>query len=101
MKRPKLTRDAFKKKKFDTGNLLRIKEAVYDCARSYGLAAVIELCNSEFYPDANAKLKAMKKNGNHNDVLYNAFKKWVDRWMFQEYFVQVLFKNVHVLWACP
>ena len=20
----------------------------------------------------------MKKNGNHNDVLYNAFKKWVD-----------------------
>ena len=75
MKRPKLTRDAFKKKKFDTGNLLRIKEAVYDCARSYGLAAVIEFCNSEFYPDANTKLKAMKKNGNHNDVLYNAFQK--------------------------
>ena len=48
MKRPKLTQDAFKKKKFDTGNLLRIKEAVYDCARSYGLAAVIEFVTVNF-----------------------------------------------------
>ena len=77
MRRPKLISDAFKKKKFETGNLLRIKEAVYDCARAYGLAAVTEFSSSEFYPDSNARLTSFKKNGNHNDVIYEAFQNWV------------------------
>lgn len=46
MKRPKLTADAFKKNKFGKGNLCRIREAVADCAISYGLAAVTEFIES-------------------------------------------------------
>jgi hypothetical protein len=77
MKRPKLTADAFKKNKFWKGNLCRIREAVADCAKSYGLAAVNEFIESKFYPDANTMSTNFRKNGNHNDVLYNAFMKWV------------------------
>ena len=51
LKRPKLTKEAFKKKKFAEGNLSKIREAVRDCARAYGLAAVMEFKESEFYPD--------------------------------------------------
>ena len=74
MRRPKLF---VKKRKFKTGNLLRIKEAVYDCTRAHGLAAVTESSSSEYYPDANARLTSLKKNGNHNDVMYEAFQNWV------------------------
>ena len=77
MKRPKLIADAFKKNKFGKGNLGRIREAVADCARSYGLAAVMEFHESEFYPDANNLSANFRKNGNHNDVLYNTFMQWM------------------------
>ena len=77
MKRPKLITDASKKKKFETGNQDRIKEAVQDCAKSYGMAAVFEFLHSDFYlGDWTANLR---KTGNHDDVLYDAFIRWVEQ----------------------
>ena len=60
MKRPKLIADAFKKNKFGKGNLCRIRKAVAYCARSYGLAAVMEFRESEFYPDSDTQPCALQ-----------------------------------------
>lgn len=79
MKRPKLISDVFKKKKFETGNQDRIKEAVQDCARSYGIAAVIEFAKSDCYPGPRDRSASLRKSGNHNDVLYDAFIKWIEQ----------------------
>ena len=49
LKRPKLTVEAFKKK-FSEGNLDRIREAVRDGAKAYGLAAVLEFKELDMYP---------------------------------------------------
>ena len=46
LKRPELTKEDFKKKKFAEENLSKIKEAVRDCARTYDLAAVMEFKES-------------------------------------------------------
>lgn len=79
MKRPKLITDVFKKKKFEAGNQVRIKEAVKDCARSYGVAAVIEFANSDFFPGPRDMGANLRKTGNHNDVLYDAFVRWLEQ----------------------
>ncbi len=42
MKRKKLIVNAFKKKKFQDGNLLHIRKAVHDVSKAYGMAAVLE-----------------------------------------------------------
>ena len=52
MNRSRLTKEAFKEKKFADGNLSRIREAVKDGARAYGLAAVIEFKESELFPNS-------------------------------------------------
>ena len=79
MKRPKLITDVFKKKKFESGNQDRIKEAVRDCARSYGMAAVSEFVNSDCYPGPRERAGNLRKTGNHNDVLYDAFNRWIEQ----------------------
>ena len=79
MKRPKLISDVFKRKKFESGNQDRIKEAVQDCAWSYGLAAVIEFAKSDYYPGPRVRAGCLKKNGNHNDVLHDAFIQWLEQ----------------------
>lgn len=79
MKRPKLISDVFKKKKFETGNQDRIKEAVQDCVRSYGIAAVIEFAKSDCYPGPRDRSASLRKSGNHNDVLYDTFIKWIEQ----------------------
>ena len=78
MKRPKLTEEAFRKRKFQEQNLNRIKEAVRDGSRSYGLAAVHEFAKSEFFP-TDVKMKdCLRKNGSHGLVLLERFKKWLE-----------------------
>ena len=57
IKRPKVTHEAFGKKKFQEQNLSRIKEAVRDGGQAYGLAAVQEFKKSSFFPSESA-LKA-------------------------------------------
>ena len=79
MKRPKLITDTFKKKTFETRNQDRIKEAVQDCAKSCGMAAAFEFLHSNFYPGPRDKAANLRKTGNHNDVLYDAFITWVEQ----------------------
>lgn len=79
MKRPKLTTDAFKKKKFSDGNLDRIREAVQDVARSYGLAAVLEFQNSDLFPSKDEKQQCLRSTGSHAEVFLESFKRWIQR----------------------
>ena len=79
LKRPKLTTEAFKKKKFAEGNLNKIKEAVRDGARAYGLAAVFEFKESDLYPSEAERAKCLRTTGRHSQVLLKQFKKWIDR----------------------
>lgn len=62
MKQPQLIKDAFKKKKFKTGNQDRIKEAVRDCAKLCGMAAVCEFLHSDFYPSPTDRAANLRKN---------------------------------------
>jgi hypothetical protein len=50
MKRKKLIVNAFKKKKFQDGNLLHIREAIRDVSKAYGMAAVLEFLESSHFP---------------------------------------------------
>ena len=50
MNRPKLTKEAFKKRKFQDNNLNRIKESVRDGSYAYGMAAVQEFRMSPDFP---------------------------------------------------
>jgi hypothetical protein len=79
LKRPKLTTDAFKKKKFSEGNLDRIREAVRDGARSYGLAAVFEFKDSDLYPSETDKQQCLRSTGSHTKVFLEHFKRWLER----------------------
>lgn len=78
MKRPKLTEEAFGKRKFQEQNLNRIKEAVRDGSYAYGLAAVQEFRESNFFPTQSDLQQCMRKNGSHNALLVEHFKKWLD-----------------------
>jgi hypothetical protein len=77
LKRPKLTKEAFKKKKFAEGNLSRIREAVRDGARAYGLAAVMEFKESQLYPDPHMLSQCNRATGSHTEILLGQFKLWV------------------------
>lgn len=79
MKRPKLNKEAFKKIKFAEGNLDRIREAVRDSARSYGLAAVLEFKESSLYPDSQMMSQCNRATGCHTEILLHHFKLWIDK----------------------
>ena len=78
LKRAKLTTEAFKKKKFSEGNLDRIREAVRDGARSYGLAAVMEFQNSDLFPSVDDQRKCLELTGSHTKVFLERFKQWLE-----------------------
>lgn len=67
MKRPRITKEAFKKKKFAEGNLSRIREAVKDGARAYGLAAVMEFKESLF-PNPEMLTNSKRCDGDHTQL---------------------------------
>ncbi len=75
MKRPKLTQEAFGKKKSREQNLSRIKEAVRDGGLAHGLAAVQEFKKSGNFPSESVLKASLCCSGSHNDVLLDAFKK--------------------------
>jgi hypothetical protein len=79
LKRPKLTKEAFKKKKFSEGNLDRIREAVRDGARSYGLAAVPEFKDSDLFPSEVDKRQCFRSTGSHVKLFLERFKAWLQR----------------------
>ena len=77
MKRYKLTKEVFKKRKFQEQNLDHIKESVRDASKAYGCAATQEFKASEEFPLEEELTAALRKHGNHNDVLLSKFKKWL------------------------
>ena len=79
MKRPKLVNSAFKKKKFEDSNLLRIREATRDCARAYGISAVVEFAGSDFYPTSEEKTNCLRSSGSHTDIFLEKFKQFLQR----------------------
>ena len=70
--------EVFKKKKFTEGNLDRIREAVRDGARAYGLAAVLESEESKIYPTEAEKSQCLRATGSHSKVFLRNFKLWLD-----------------------
>lgn len=72
MKRKKLIVNAFKKKKFQDGNLLHIREAIRDVCKAYGLAAVLEFLESSHFPPESELI------GNNSTLLIlTKFKEWI------------------------
>ena len=43
------------------------------------MAAVIEFLHSDFYPGPRDRAANLRKTENHNDVLYDAFIRWVEQ----------------------
>ena len=75
---PKLTKDAFKKKKFQDQNLNRIREAARDGTISYGIAAARCFFHSSTFPSKSDLSLCKRQNGNHNKILLSTFKSWLD-----------------------
>jgi hypothetical protein len=72
MKRKKLIVNAFKKNKFQDGNLLHIREAIRDVCKAYGLAAVLEFLESSYFPPESELI------GNNSTLwILTKFKKWI------------------------
>jgi hypothetical protein len=77
MKRPKLTKEVFKKRKFQDNNLNRIKEGVRDASESYGMAAIAAFQCSASFPSSGELKKTLQKFGSHNDILLQRFKEYL------------------------
>ena len=73
MRRSKLSPEVFKDKKYKEDNLRKIKEAVRDVARSYGIVTVVQFKLSEFYPSPEALRACTWKTGNQNQVMSESF----------------------------
>ena len=97
MRRSKLSAEVFKDKKYEEDNLRKIKEALRDVARSYGIATVVQFKLSEFYPSPEALQACTRKSGDQNQVMLESFKKFLEfsnsrnnafkyrSWMFLHY----------------
>jgi hypothetical protein len=72
MKRKKLIVNAFKKKKFQDGNLLHIREAIRDVSKAYGMAAVLEFLESSHFPPQSEFI-----GDNSTLLLLTKFKEWI------------------------
>ncbi len=79
MNRKNLKKDVFKKRKFQEQNLNNIKEAVRDASQAYGLAAVLEFKASDHFPSKEGLSSSLRKHGNHNLILLNSFKLWLEQ----------------------
>ena len=82
MKRNRLTKEVFKRKKFQEANLVKVRVAINDACRAYGIAAAIEFLASKYFPtneelasDANSRLflqrfKEWLKVSSEDDVAF-------------------------------
>ena len=78
MKRPKLTEEAFKKRKFQEQNLNHIQEGVRYASCAYGFAAVQEFKMSKEFPSDEQLTAALQRFGNHNSLLLEKFISWLE-----------------------
>ena len=72
LKRKRLMTEVFKRKKFNEANLTKVREAINDACRSYGIAAAIEFCSSNCFP-SNEQLE----EDNNGVLLLTKFKEWL------------------------
>ena len=77
LKRPKVTEEAFKSRKFQQQNLSRIQEAVRDGSMAFGLAAVYNFMKSDHFPSKEALDENLNSFGNHNNLILESFKSWI------------------------
>ena len=74
MKRKRLTKDVFKKKKFDDNNLVRVREAIADGCRAYGIPAALEFISSDTFPSSD-----LDKTESVEQLLLTKFREWVSK----------------------
>ena len=77
MKRQKVTKEAFKKRKFQDQNLNRIKESIRDGSQSYSMAAIKEFHSSLKFPSVDDLKKSLTRSSNRNEILLKRFKEWL------------------------
>ena len=73
LKRKSLTAAVFKKKKFQEYNLVKVREAIRDCCRAYGLAAALAFIDSESFP----VIGSTGESPDSNEILLKCFKEWL------------------------
>lgn len=79
LKRKKVIPEAFGKKKFQDGNLQRIREACRDITASYLYAAIYEFMQTELFPNQEDLNECKKRTGSHESVILNNFKLWLEK----------------------
>ena len=73
MKRKKLTKDVFKKRKFQDNNLVQVREAIRDACMAYGIAATIEYFETEWFPSEHE----LQSGRHHSCLILARFKDWI------------------------
>ena len=73
MKRKKLTKDVFKKRKFQDNNLVQVREAIQDACMAYGIAAAIEYFETEWFPSEHE----LQSGRHHSCLILARFKDWI------------------------
>jgi hypothetical protein len=72
MKRKQLTKEVFKKRKFQDNNLVKMREAISNTCRAYGTAAALEFIGSNKFP-----MNELDGTENVEQLLLTKFKEWL------------------------
>ena len=89
--------------KYAEGNLDRIREAVLDGARAYGLAAVWEFKKSNLYPTEQEMMQSLRATGSHLQVLLEKFKLWLNQSSRKRFPLNIEVRCSHFMdhcWSC-
>lgn len=78
LKKKKVTPEAFSKKKFQDGNLQRIREECRDISESYLYAAIYEFMQTELFPSQDDLSECKKRTGSHETIVLQNFKLWLE-----------------------
>ena len=73
LKQKCLTAVVFKKKKFQEYNLVKVREAIRECCRAYGLAAALTFIESESF----SEMGSADESSSSNEILLKYFKEWL------------------------
>lgn len=79
LKKTKITPAAFGKKKFQDGNLRRIREACRDISNSYLYATIYEFMQTEEFPTQIDLSECRRRNGSDEKIILQCFKHWLQK----------------------
>ena len=68
-----------KRRKLQDDNLIKLREAVAHGCKSYGLAAVFEFRNSEFFPTELQLSQASLSRHSQRSLMLSSFKNWLNK----------------------